>query len=107
MSHSDLRQVLTLTEDVAGFGADCLSGGGASCRWCGTRTLDAGIHISLVVVTDVQDIIVAFEHSTQCTKTDIDGRAVTALGDYAGGVIPLCFERCSDTRCNSRGVAKE
>ena len=41
------------------------------------------------------------------TETNIDGGTVAALGDYASGVIALCFERGSDTCCNSGSVAKE
>ena len=63
MSHCDLWQVLTLAKDVAWVSADSLRSRGTSSRRRCTRTLNAGVHVSLVVVTDVEHVIVALKHS--------------------------------------------
>ena len=42
-------------------------------------TLDAGVHVGLVVVADVEHVVVALEHPGQAGETDVDGAAVPAL----------------------------
>jgi hypothetical protein len=45
--------------------------------------LHAGVHVGLVVVTDVEHVVVALEHARQAAEADVGGAAVAALGDHA------------------------
>ena len=83
MRHRNLRQVLALTEDIAGIGADRHRRGRAGRRWRGAGALHASVHVGLVVVADVKHIVVAFEHARQAAKANVGGAAVAALGDNA------------------------
>jgi hypothetical protein len=60
-------------------------GGVVAVRAAGGRragALDAGVHVGLVVVADVEDVVVALEHPGEATEADVDGAAVAALGDH-------------------------
>ena len=82
MSHGDQRNVFALTEGVAGVLADNLCGCRADCRRRSGRTLNARVHIALVVVADVKNVVVSFEHTGQATETDISCTAVATLGNH-------------------------
>ena len=56
--HRDQRRVLALAEDVPRLGADRLRVRGARRGRCRARALDAGVHVRLVVVTDVEHVVV-------------------------------------------------
>src|ERR1039457_161546 len=105
--HGDLRHVFALAEHVARLGTDRHGGRGTRRRRCGRRTLHASVHVGFVVVTDVQHIVVALEHSRQTTKADVGGAAVAALRHDAHIMPPLHLHRSRDTCRNSRSIAEQ
>ncbi len=60
--------VLALAEHVARLRPDRLGRGGARGRRGGPRPLDAGVHVALVVVADVEHVVAALEHAGQAPK---------------------------------------
>ena len=70
--HRDQRHVLALAEGVARLGADRLRGRRARGGRRRARALDAGVHVRLVVVADVEHVVVALEHPRQAGEADVD-----------------------------------
>src|SRR5205807_1860122 len=87
--HRDPGHVLALPEHVAGRRADGRRGGGARGRWRRAGALHAGVHVRLVVVTDVEHVVVTFEHAGQTGEADVDGAAVAALAHDSDVVAAL------------------
>jgi len=106
VSHRDTGKVFALAEGVTGFGSYSLGGGGACGRRSRRRALHAGVHIALVVVTDEEDIVISFEHPRQASKADIDGPAVTRLGDNSDVFYALGPKRGGDAGGNGRALPK-
>ena len=79
----DQRRALALAEDVARVVADGLRRRRARGGRRGARALHAGVHVRLVVVTDVEHVVVALEHPGQAREADVDRAAVAALADHA------------------------
>ena len=94
--HRDQRRALALAEDVAGLRADRRRRRGAGGRRRRARALDAGVHVALVVVTDVEHVVVALEHPGQAAEADVDRAAVAALADDADVVAALGLQRGGD-----------
>ena len=107
VSHRDQRGVLALAEDVAGLVAHRLGVGGAGGRRGGARSLDAGVHIGLVVVTDEEHVVVSLEHPREAAEADVERAAVAALADDADVLAPLGPERRGDAGAERRSVAEE
>src|ERR1700694_1335981 len=81
--HRDARHVFAGAEDIAWGRPQCRGGGGPRRRRRRARALHAGVHVRLVVVTDVEHVVVAFEHARQAAKADVGRATVTALRDNA------------------------
>ena len=106
VGHRDQRNVLALAEMVAGISVDRLRVGGARTGRRRTRALHAGVHVRLVVVTDVEHVVAALEHPREGAEADVDGAAVTTLGDDAL-VASLHPERRRDAGRHGGGVREE
>ena len=102
--HRDQRHALALAEHVARLGADGLRGGGARGGRRRARALHAGVHVGLVVVTDVEHVVVALEHPRQARHADVDGAAVAALADDAD--VARGLWRAARRRCRWRPPAR-
>ena len=98
MRHRDQRRALALPEHVPRFRADGLGRGGARGGRGGARALHAGVHVSLVVVTDVEHVVVSLEHPRQARHADVHGAAVAALADDAHVLAALRPQRRGDSR---------
>jgi hypothetical protein len=107
VGHGDQRQVLAGAEDVAGLVPDRGRGGGARRRRRGAGALDAGVHVGLVVVTDVEHVVVALEHARQTPEADVGGAAVAALGDDLDVVAALDAHGRGNAGGDRGGVAEE
>ena len=111
--HGDPRQVLALAECRARRRADRHRGRRARRRRRGRAALHAGVHVGLVVVTDVEHVVVALEQARQTAEADVGGAAVAALGDDAHGAAlesgpdGLDLQRGRDAGAHRRRVAKE
>ncbi len=105
--HRDQRGALALTEDVARLRADGLCRRRARRRGRRTRALHAGVHVGLVVVTDVEHVVAALEHARQARHADVDRAAVAALADDAHVLAPLRLQRGRDARRDGRRVAEQ
>ena len=107
MGHCDAWQIFALTENVAGFGSDCLgrcSAGGGGSR---TRALDSRVHVRLIVITDVEHVIVSLEHARECSETNIHSGAIAALADHANFSASFSVKGRCNTGCNRGSVAKK
>src|ERR1039457_2437287 len=49
----------------------------------------SSVHITFIIVANVEHVIVAFEHAGQAAKSDIGGAAIAALRDRAHLLAPL------------------
>jgi hypothetical protein len=72
-----------------------------------TGPLDAGVHVTAVVVADEQHVVVAFEHPRQAGQTDVDRAPVTALTDDADVGAALRPECRGDAGRDRRRVAEQ
>src|ERR1700730_546137 len=88
MRHRDARHVLAGAEDIARGRPQCWGGGGPRRRRRRARALHAGVHVRLVVVTDIENVVVAFEHAGQAAEADVGRAAVTTLRDDAHAGAP-------------------
>ncbi len=107
VGHGDARQVLALAEGVARLGSHGLGGGGARGRRRGRRALHAGVHVGLVVVTDEEHVVVAFEHARQAAEADVDGPAVAGLADDPDLGPALHAQRRGDAGGHGGSVAEQ
>ncbi len=105
--HRDQRRALALAEHVPRLRSDGLRGGRARGGRRGARALHAGVHVRLVVVTDVEHVIVALEHPRQARHPDVHGAAVAALADDAHILAALRPQRCGDPGRYGGGVAEQ
>ena len=107
MRHGELRHVFALTELIARVWPNC-HGGGCACRWRGgAGALHTGVHVGLVVITNIEHIVIALEHARQAAKTDVGGAAVTALRHHPHVGASLGFHGGGDAGGNCCGVAKQ
>jgi hypothetical protein len=72
----------------------------------GAGALDAGIHIGLIVVADIEHIVSALQHPRQGLEADVEGPAVAAEGDHLG-VAPLGLEGRLHPRRNGAGILEQ
>ena len=76
-------------------------------RGCARGSLDAGVHVGLVVVADVEHVVVALEHPGQAPEADVGGAPVAALGhDLDVGPCP-CRRRAAATPVATAGRVAE
>ena len=64
----------------------------------GARALHAGVHVRLVVVTDVEHVVVSLEHPGQAREADVHGPAIAALRDDAHVLAAFDPQRRRDPR---------
>jgi hypothetical protein len=100
-------KILALTKDVARLGSYDVGGGGSRRGRRRRRTLDAGVHVTLVVVTDEEHVVVAFEHPRETAKANVYRAAITGLGDHAHARATLHPQRRGDAGRDRGGVTKE
>src|SRR5450631_2334505 len=86
--HRDARNVFAGAEDIARRGPHCRGRGGTRGRRCRARALHTRVHVRLVVVTDIEHVVVAFEHARQAAEADVGRAAVTALRNNACRRVP-------------------
>ena len=103
----DQRHELSLPPGGAGMIADRLSRRGPRRRRCRRRSLDSGVHVALVVVTDVEHVVAPLEHARQAPEPDVDGAAVTALADHTCLGVALGTQRGGDPAGDRAGVAEQ
>jgi hypothetical protein len=107
VGHRDPRQVLALAERVARIFTDGLGGGGPRGRGSGPRALDAGVHVGLVVIADVEHVVVALEHPGQAAETDVDGPTVATLRDHPHVAAAHRLVCRRDAGCHCGRVAEQ
>ncbi|CAN4008624.1 TVP38/TMEM64 family membrane protein, partial [Dysosmobacter welbionis] len=88
VGHHDLRQVLLLLH-LAGDHRALRRGGGVGKVGGGGGTLDAGVHVRLVVVADIHHVVAALHGAGQALEADVVGAAVAAEGDELVRIIQL------------------
>ena len=106
MSGEDRGHILLRERVTTGGARPRRARGGACAIRRGTRPLDPGVHVGLVVVADVGDIVAALEGAADTEHPDIERGTVTAYTDDL--LVPsLLLQRGFDARCDRRSVLKE
>ena len=104
MGSDDERQrlmILHLTRDSF-TGRSCSRG---SILRSGARTLDTSVHVSLVVITDIEYLMAALKHARDGTKTDVKSATITAeTDDIILITLTLGPESTLDARSDSSRV---
>ncbi len=60
-----------------------------SAKWGVEETLDAGVHVSLVIVAHIHHVMAALHGAGQGLESDVVGAAVAAEGDELIGLVDL------------------
>ena len=98
MRHHDLHQILV----VHGLARGRRGGGGRKRR--GAAALNAGIHIGLVVIADIEDVLVALHRAAERLQADIHGAAVTGDHNHLGVIVALVPEAVGNAGGDRSGV---
>src|ERR1035437_2095623 len=68
----------------------------------GRRPLDAGVHVRFVVVTAVEDVLVALRPSRQRLQADVERAAIANPHEHGGVRLSAYVERSAHARRNGR-----
>ena len=107
MRHRDKRQILPRTKDIARVWSHRHRSRRTRRGWRRTRPLNTRIHVRFIVVTDVEYIVVTFEHAGEAAKAYIGRAPIAALCDHFYAAASLDTERRRNPRCDRCGIAEQ
>ena len=105
MRHGDSRYIFTLAKHVSGFFPYRLGGSRTGSGGSRPASLHPGIHIGAIVIADIEDVVVTFEHPRQAAHPDIHGAAIASLGNHPG-FLAFGAKRCRRPRSYCGSIAE-